>query len=143
MMDVRYCVSGSLITTDAELLDAIQAALPPTDSPRLGMEYTESREPAEDSDAERLAARMTFADSEQGQARAEYLFEEVTTHDLATVAEDCSVRLYRTPEGGVTQQEVREYYETHPDEQPVDEDGEPFVPSSWDPERHIIDESSV
>jgi len=60
-IDTRYTVAGHIESTNTTLLDAIQSALPEEGDIVLGDEYTVSRTDVEDSNAERLSARMTFS----------------------------------------------------------------------------------
>jgi hypothetical protein len=53
------------------------------------------------------------------------LFNAVTTHDLASKASGWNVRVYRSPEGGVTSDDVQEWYEADESRQPRDQDSEP------------------
>lgn len=75
---------------------------------------------------------------------ARRLFETVASSDLAANADDWELRLYRSPEGAVTSEQVQQWYESHPSEQPTQtlDDGstESFVPSAWNPEHHIIEQ---
>jgi len=141
MIDVRYCVQGTITTSDTALVDQIETALPSKDSPRVGGEYTVSRDTNDDG-TETLRARTSFADSAQGQARAEYLYEQITNSDLAQRADNWAVLLYRTPEGGVRPDGVREWHRIHPDQQPLTDDGASYIPTAWDPAQHTIKEES-
>jgi len=136
-MNVQYCVKVQLVSSDSDLLDQVQHDFPSAQSPRVGAEYASTRVPAADGDAERLTVRMTFASGVQGKARAEYLYEQLIGTALTDRADSWSVQLYQTPEGGVTPQEVETWYENNPDEQPVNDDGDAVIPSTWKPENHI------
>ena len=149
-LDIRPVVSGRIVSEDSQLLDAIANALPDEDSPRVGNEYSVTRETNDDG-TETLSARTTFADSMQGKARAEMLFRDVTSHKLASVATDWEVNHYRSPEGGVTVDDVRTYYETNPDQLPTREIESPddstttesYIPRSFDPSNHTIQTNSA
>jgi hypothetical protein len=60
-IDTRYTVRGNIESTDTTLLDAIESALPAEGDIVLGDEYRISRSDVQNSNAERLEARMTFA----------------------------------------------------------------------------------
>lgn len=150
-MDIRHCVGGSITTTDTDLLDAIETELPDESGVLLGAEYEHTRTENDDG-SETLRARMTFASDDTEVERngtvvtprkaAGKLFQSVVTHDLASRADNWEVRQYRTPEGAVLARDVREWYEANPSEQPVDEDGEPYVPDTFDPLNHVINEQT-
>lgn len=152
-LDVRYCVRGSIVTDNTALLDTIQSKLPDASEVILGAEYSENRTADGENLAdgeERLFARMTFAKEAKNvngttvtpEKAAKQVFTQVTTHDLASKAQDWNVELYRTPEGAVTQEKVQKYYENNPSLQPKDEDGDAFIPSAWDPSHHVIKSAS-
>lgn len=159
-MNVRYVVSGRIVSEDSTLLDTIESELPDEGDVILGNEFRKSREPEKDESdtetgAEILSVRMTFASEdvelEDGtvvtpRESATALFDSVVSHELATKASGWTVRLYRSPEGGVTVSDVREWYESHPDEQPTREapDGseEPYVPNRWNPNNHVLTEET-
>jgi hypothetical protein len=145
-VDIHYCVKGEIVSTDSDLLDTIESQLPDETDVILGTEYSETRVSASDADnldtgQERLTARMTFSGEPQektGQtvtpkAAANELIDAIISHDLAANAENWEIELYQTPEGGVRRKDVREWYKSHPEQQP---DGE--VPDSWDPKHHVV-----
>ncbi|ELZ84403.1 hypothetical protein C453_12691 [Haloferax elongans ATCC BAA-1513] len=140
-----------MVTGPPDTLDAIASDLPDGDAPYIGPEYdgpprlTPDDDPTLSDGEERLTARVSFVSDTveadgttyDGSAEATALFDALTSHDLP---KDATVRHYRSPTGGVTSAEVQAWYEAHPDEQPVNDDGEAFVPSSWDPSRHVVSE---
>lgn len=159
-MNVRYVVSGQIVSSDSTLLDTIESELPTEDDIILGNEFSKSRKPETDESGtetgnEILSARMTFAAEDvelqdgtivTSKESATSLFNAVVSADLATKASGWTVRLYRSPEGGVTVSDVREWYESHPDEQPTreapDESEEPYVPNRWNPNNHVLMEET-
>lgn len=155
-IDLRYTVQGSIVSTDATLLDAIEDALPADDAEALGNEYSVTRTDVEDSEKERLSGRMTFtADSfelEDGatvspREAAESVYQDIVNHDLAAKADNWKVKLYRSPEGGVLAEDVRKWYQEDESRQPTrtDEDGieVSYIPSSWNPNNHVLKEESA
>ncbi|RDZ53110.1 hypothetical protein C5C07_15355 [Haloferax sp. Atlit-4N] len=138
------------VESDPDTLDALQSELPADDSPAVGPEYDgPQRTTTEEDDSlsdgeERLTARVTFVSGT--------IDVDGTTYDGATEAADLFDRLaaavpsgatlthYRSPTGGVTSSDVQAWYEDHPEEQPTDDNGDAFVPSSWDPSRHVVDQ---
>lgn len=151
-IDLRYTVQGSIETTDQTLLDAIEDALPADNDEALGNEYSLTRTDVPDSDKERLSARMTFTaeefELEDGtvvtpKEAAESVYQNVVSHDLASKADNWQIKLYRSPEGGVLASDVQAWYEENPNEKPTDDDGEAYIPSSWNPENHVLKEKSA
>jgi len=161
-LDTRHVVAGRIVCEDSAFLDQIEQALPDEDDVALGNEFDKTREPETDEDGnetgnEVLSARMTFApdgkevldddgnviDTIDPEQASSDLFEKVANSDLANQAQNWELRHYRSPEGGVTADDVRAYYERNPGDRPTDEDGEPYVPSLWDPDHHTFDETSV
>lgn len=152
-IDVRHAVRGTVRTTDSDLLDTIESAVT-EDVPDtlLGAEFECNRHAPEDADedVEELTARLTFAadsteiDGEEvtPEDAAYDLYDSILAHDLAEKAEDWELQVYRTPEGGVYHKDVQKYYEAHPDEQPTDDDGNSYVPSSWDSSHHVVSQES-
>jgi len=160
-LDIRHVVSGRIVCEDSAVLDQIESALPNEGDVTLGNEFTKTREPETDDDgnetgSEVLSARMTFApagkevldddgnviDTIDPKQAASDLFQQVASSDLANQAENWELRHYRSPEGGVTVDDVQEWYENHPSEQPTDEEGESYVPTTFDPSTHTIGETS-
>jgi len=157
-LDIRHVVSGRIVSEDSALLDQIEIALPDQDDVVTGNEFDKTRRPDTDEDgtktgAELLSARMTFVPDgkevldddgnviDPKQAASD-LFQQVANSDLANQAQNWELRHYRSPEGGVTVDDVREYYESNPTEQPTDEDDKAYIPSSWDPEHHVLNETT-
>ena len=147
-MDTHHVVSLVVATDDSALVDDLVAELPADDGPATGPEYDgpDRGVPEDAADGvERLAARVTYVvdtvdvdgTTYDGPAEAADLYARLTGYDLPAGA---VVRHYLSPCGGVTTKEVRAWYEANPDAQPVDQDGEPYVPTSWDPSLHMIDE---
>jgi hypothetical protein len=99
--------------------------------------------PAED---EVLRQNVASTDIYGPQQAATQLYEAVASSALANKADGWSLKLYRSPQGAVTADNVREWYEQHPDERPTretqDGDVEPFTPSSWQAAHHIIRETT-
>ena len=57
--------------------------------------------------------------------------------------DEWEIREYLSPLGGVTTEEVQQFYEDNPDLQPEDEDGEAYIPTAWNPSNHeLLYESS-
>lgn len=73
---------------------------------------------------------------------AQQFFQQIVSHDLAVNADGWRVWVYQSPEGGVTADDVRAWYEEDESRQPTDEDGEPYVPNSFDPSNHIVVEET-
>jgi len=154
-MELHHVVNVDVRSTDTQLLDDVAAALPTDDHPAVGPEYDgPNRFSADDypslSDGEeRLTARVSFVagtvdvdgttyDGAEGASTRYMALADVGVSGAAAY----TLRHYKSPVGGVTTEEVREWYETHPDAQPVDDQGESYVPSSWDPKHHIADKIS-
>lgn len=104
---------------------------------------------ATDSDGNRVPAanevlreNVDEADIYGPETAAQQLFNQIVSHDLATEASNWRVWLYRSPEGGVTADAVREWYEEDESRQPEDENGEKYIPRLFDPTNHIIAEDS-
>jgi len=99
--------------------------------------------PAED---EILRANVSASDIYGPKQAAIQLYEMVVASDLASRADNWRLKLYRGPQFSTTAARVREWFEEHPDERPTREtqDGEtePFTPSSWQADHHIIRETS-
>jgi len=140
-LELHPVVSVRVESTDATLLDDLEAELPAADDPAIGPEY---EGPERESDAgnledndELLSARVTYAVGED--AAATSLYDALTGYDLS--AATYKIRHYESPIGGVSTDDVRGYYRKHQGERPTDENGEPYVPSSWDPSHHTVDET--
>jgi hypothetical protein len=162
-LDVRYCVNGRLTSSDTTLLDQIESALPDENDVILGREYSQNRTTSsEDTDLasgeERLSARMTFAGEsttlDDGseltpEQAATNLFDTVASDELGQQADNWSLELYRTPEGAIRSEDVQAWYEADATRQPtraVEQDGqtveEKYVPSSFDPSHHSVQNQS-
>jgi len=151
-IEPEHHVSLNVTTTDNQLLDALVADLPADGDDEVGQEYDgpnrDSDEPYLADEEEQLRARIvlqTTYDSNgdvhrYAETHATNLYEALSAHDFGSA--DYEVSHYLSPTGGVTSSDVADYYEKNPDEQPVDEDGEAYVPSSWDPTSHIVSEVS-
>jgi len=150
-MHIHHIIQLDVTTTDTDLLDALESDLPGADAPETGPEYDGPQRvtdaPDLESGEERLAARVSFVcdpvevdgTTYDGPTAAADLYDRLTAYALPTGA---TVRHYKSPVGGVSRQEVAAWYDAHPEEQPTDDDGEPYVPASWSPENHIVDETS-
>jgi hypothetical protein len=145
-MHTYHVVQGQITSGDTALLDQIQANLPDESAVTLATEYSQSRTENDDG-TETLRARMNFSRGETelpdgtkitGEQAASQLFQQVASADLASRADGWELRHYESPDGAVTLSELKDWYETHPDRQPTDEDGESFVPSQWHPEHHTV-----
>ena len=90
----------------------------------------------DDETGERIVSGRFPADS---QANAEAIADDVRD-DLGS-ADQFFLDVFATPLGGVTVDEIREWYENHPDGQPVNDDGERYIPESWDPSNHTLEET--
>jgi hypothetical protein len=139
-------VTVEITSTDTDLLDDLEAELPADDADSVGPEYDGpnrvSDGPDLNTDEERLSARVTFVDTEDNGTtttsadHATDLYDRLTGYDLVGGYE---IRHYESPVGGVLASDVRAYYEELPEsERPTDADGEPYVPSAWDPSNHTV-----
>ncbi|WP_042662553.1 hypothetical protein [Haloferax sp. ATB1] len=145
---VLHHVVTLTVDSDPDTLDTLQSELPADGAPFVGPEY-DGPQRIDDDDSlsdgeERLTARVTFVSGT--------IDVDGTTYDGATEAADLYSRLaaavpsgatlthYQSPTGGVTSSDVQAWYEDHPEEQPTDDNGDAFVPSSWDPSRHVVSE---
>jgi hypothetical protein len=158
-LDIHPVVALDVTASDAALLDTLADLLPTRDEPYVERELHETRfNPTEDErlddGEERHLARVSFISGKitveaddgstteyNGSDEAASLFAALTSEDLANAKG--FIRHYRSPLGGVSPKEVREWYESNPDEQPTDESGESYVPTSFDPSNHIVDETVV
>lgn len=146
-INIRHCVRGTVVSTDGTVLDSVEAELPAEDADDLGNEYSNSRQAEVDDSgaetgAEVVSFRVTFDSTSAGVTAAEDLYATLTGLDLSG-ADSYELVCYETPEGAVRADDVRQYYEENPDEQPTDQDGESYVPSSWDPANHIVAEEQA
>lgn len=87
---------------------------------------------------DRVTTAMLPAASE---ADAAALFDDLKAD--VTGADAHTLRHYKSPTGTVSTEEVQEWYRNHPDQQPTDENGDPYIPETWDPERHVVSESTA
>lgn len=148
-LDVRHSIQARICSTDSDLLDLLEAEWPP--DILLGAEQSHSRVTNDDG-SETLTLRTTFesdgTEADDGGTTvtpsdvASDLYATLTGYDLAGRATEHMVRHYRTPEGGNHVDAIRDWYESNPDKQPTDDDGEAFVPKMWDPQNHVIQEDA-
>lgn len=100
-------------------------------------EYSVADELDDETGARRVRGQLPASSEDDARALADDLEAELGGMD------SYEVRVYETPLGAVSTAEVRAYYEALPEEElPTDEEGEPYVPSTWDPERHLLEERS-
>jgi len=146
--DIHHIVRLRVASADDQLLDDLEAEIPQAPNPAVEREYDVDRVELENEDGDKLYARIAFVDGEieyddgstsDGPAEAADLFDRLNAYDLPA---DAELVQYESPIGGTTAAEVRSWYEDHPDDRPTNEDGEPYVPSSWDPSNHVVDETS-
>lgn len=152
---IHHVVSVDVRSTDTQLLDDVAATLPESDAPYVGGEYDGPARGTPDTDAtlsdgeERLTARVAFVNgtvagdgaSYDGVEEASTLFDTLAALGLSNAAA-YTLRHYKTPMGAVSSGEVQAFYEENPDLQPVDGDGEAYVPTSFRPEHHVVAEES-
>ena len=147
-LELEQQVSLEVVSTDVELLDSLESESPDADSPQVGAEYSgPTRRVVDDSEAERLTARVVFQTTytedqsvqQHAETYAENLYNSLTNYDLSQT-ESYQIRHYQSPTGGVTVNVVRDFYEKNPDLQPTDEDGEAYIPNSFNLEHHIVSE---
>lgn len=93
-------------------------------------------------DGEVSKANVDDADIFGPEQAAQAVFDGIVNTDLAGKADGWRVWMYESPEGGVTVSDVQEWYESDKARQPEDEDGEKYVPSSFNPENHILVEET-
>jgi hypothetical protein len=110
-IDTRYTVAGHIESTDTSLLNAIQSALPAEGDVVLGDEYNVSRTDIDDSSAEQLSARMTFAPDGD-----EFAISDGTTKKVIEL--DSDEEIVETDDG-------ERVVKTEFDEIPVDSYGQP------------------
>lgn len=147
-LELEHHVRLEVVSTDMELLNSLESEFPDADSAQVGDEYSgPSRRAVEDSEAKRLTAGVVFQTTytedqsvqQHAETYAENLYDALTNYDLSQT-ESYQIRHYQSPTGGVTIDAVREFYEENSDLQPTDEDGEAYIPNSFNPERHIVNE---
>ncbi|MFB6282590.1 MAG: hypothetical protein ABEK59_01455 [Halobacteria archaeon] len=138
-MKIRQCIKLSVESNDSSLLDNLEGELPGEDDNGVAEEYSKSRVSLE-SGGERLSARVTYEDIDQGKtakAQAQSLYGALKGYPLP---DDATLSRYRTPVGGHSPGDVEQYYENNPGEKPTDEDGNKITPSSWRPSDHMEEE---
>jgi len=141
-LEPKEKVTATLVSDDADLLDAIGAELPAEGDGEVGAEYAVRRR-THGSGGEIFSIRVTLEDDGGVDAatHAADLYAALTGYDLDGRADRHEVRHFRAPVGAVSTSAVEQYYEENPGEQPVDEDGEAYVPESWTPSNHVVDET--
>lgn len=65
------------------------------------------------------------------------LFEELKPHIQS--ASEYEMKVYPSPVGGVSTEAVQAYFEKNPSARPKDSDGDPYIPTTWEPDDHLID----
>lgn len=142
MMDTKYVLDLWIESTSQSFVDAAAAHLENVAAEKYDdREYRVETLTDDDTGNPVVRARVPYFD--QSHAQTAFSWVKTNAADYTNKMESGALRLYRTPLGGVTVQEVREWYENNPGEQPTDDDGEPVVPSNWDPMNHLIDEVTV
>lgn len=158
-LTLHHVVHVTAESTDTDLLDALADVLPADNHPAVGPEYdgpnrlTSDAAPDLPDGTERLTARVSYVagavevenddgttTTYDGAEEASTLYAALADMDLSGAEYD--LRHYRSPVGAVTTADVQAFYEENPDLQPTDADGEPFVPTSFDPSRHVVAEES-
>jgi hypothetical protein len=66
------------------------------------------------------------------------LFEGLKPHIQS--ASEYEMKVYPSPVGGVSTEAVQAYFEENPSKRPKDSDGDPYIPTTWKPDDHLIDE---
>jgi hypothetical protein len=117
-IDTRYTVAGHIESTNTTLLDAIQSALPAEGDVVLGDEYSVSRTDVDDSNAERLSARMTFAPDDD-----EFAISDGTTKHVVELDADEEIVTTDADEEIVTTDDGERVVKTDFGEIPVDSYG--------------------
>jgi len=142
-LETHPVVSIRVETDNGALLDDLESEFPATDDAAVGPEHVGPTRITEvdglPENEERLVARVAYEIGED--AAAASLYDTIIGYDLSA-ASTYEVRHYKSPVGGVSADDVRQYYREHEAKQPTDEDGDPYVPSSWDPSNHVVDETS-
>jgi hypothetical protein len=146
--DTYHVVRLTVQSSDTTLLDELEAELPDADAPEIGPEYDEPNRRTDNQSADeiltgRVTAQTVYADdgtvTHDGATYASTLYDTLTSYDCSETTAH-RIMHYESPVGAVTRSEVRDWYEAHPDSQPVDADDEPYVPASWDPAQHTHSE---
>jgi hypothetical protein len=99
-------------------------------------------EGGEPTDNEVLKANVDSADIFGPAEAAQQFHQQIVSHDLAGKADGWRVWVYESPEGGVTSRAVQAWYEADEARQPENEEGEKYVPNSFDPANHVVVEES-
>lgn len=122
-------------TVQEEDVVSIKDVMPPAED-GLHKETSDTNSVDEDS-TEVRSGRAVYATTEtvDGLKMAQAFYDDLAG---AVTRDDAVIRLYLSPVGSVNQQDLRDYFEEHPDQRPTDEEGEPYIPSRWDPSHHII-----
>lgn len=145
MIDTYFAVNLRIVGTTQDFVDAAAAYLRDV----AGDLYEDKDyriQTGENADGDPvLTAHVPYHDQAEAQAAFDWVKSEAANY--LDQIESGTLRLYRTPVGGVTVSGVREWYEANPGEQPTRtlDDGteEQYVPDRWDPMDHVIDEASV
>jgi len=101
-----------------------------------GTEYRVSDRIEEETGDRVVRGRIPVTDK----ADAETIFGDVEPAIIG--ADEGEAIIVKSPAGAVTVAKVRKWYKNHPDERPVDESGNAYVPDQWDPSNHVVDETS-
>lgn len=146
-IDLKHVLNIRVYSESSSFLDAAEAHID-----AVASEVYEEREyhitqgveeeRAEDGKvAQYVDVRVPYLSSEAQAAldAFDWVAGQMAEHS-SQVADGSYMRLYKSPTGGVTAQQVQAWYEEHPEEQPTDSEGEGYIPSSWQPENHIIEE---
>lgn len=142
-MKVLHVVTVFVRDSDADLLDRVADELPADDAEGVGPEYDgPERHVIPDTDLEVLDARVSYEATENtaDSDLAADLYVRLSAMDLSG-ADEYRIRHYRSPTGGVTPQEVQDWYADHPDQRPFDDEGETYTPTSWSADRHVVNET--
>jgi len=130
--------------TDSDL-DPLRDALPSASDTRLHGVETDAdgnvsdtptkrnvRETTDPETDERVVSVMLAATDETA---ASELWREVTD---AVSDVDAKGTCHRQPLGSQTPADIREWYQTHPDAQPTDDEGDAVIPSTWRADEHTV-----
>jgi len=90
---------------------------------------TETTDP--ETDAHVVSVMLAATDAEA----ASDLWRELTD---AVSDVDAEGTCHRQPLGSQTPAEIREWYQTHPDAQPTDDEGNAVIPSTWRADEHTV-----
>lgn len=134
---IGYIVSGD-VEGDSDRLDGvvedITEELPDSESEEVHPDASiyEFRDRVRDDVVRLVTFRIPFHARED----AEVVFDAVT--DILEDSDDYRIRLQRMPVRGHSTDDIRQWYQDHPDEQPVNDEGEPYEPDVWDPNNHEL-----